>query len=795
MTIPETAVLEMQTQSGKPRMAEHLQIQTDGPGVPTVCLITSIPSPYQVELFDEIARKGDIQLQIIYLYYNDREHPWQSPSIAHEYCVLDASPSSWRNAWGWCQSADLIVFNYYTHPFPFLAMRYRAIQELPWIFWGERPGARSYGEFTGWIRRRLLRPLANNDIPIWGVGEFALEGYRKDWGEEHRYVNFPYFSNLERFARQQPQREQGTFVILYSGLLNRRKNVLGLAREFIACVKDHPEARLWLLGSGPLEGDLREMLQPVADKVRWLGFQPWSELPAIYAQADLLCHPSHYDGWALVVVEALASGLPVIATRSTGAACEFIKDDVNGWLVPTRDGEALQKCLRRALSLSLDALAKMSAAAKASMAEHSLSIGAERFIGAVREALATSPPVVSRPKPAPPLHNPLPGIQVVLASNYTPDNLYSMERYAKLLEKGLIERGVSCTVFKPSIIVGNLPWMPKQILKYLRYIDKYLIFPLTLRWKLSRMPKSSISLVHITDQGNSVYANFVRDYPVIVTCHDLIAAKASLKQKTAKAPRQKRSWFQNLNFKAFQQAHTVVCDSEKTLDDCRGYFDPVMPSPALSRVYISLDPDFMVETTKAEDPELPTSFLLHVGNSSQYKNRPGLFRIYASLRKIAPDAPPLIVMGEALLKEESLLIQELNLESSVHHFTNPSDEKILHAYQHAEALIFPSLEEGFGWPILEAMASGCPVFTSNRAPMTEVGGDAAVYFDPEDIEGAATLIANKLAQGSAWRERQVFAGKERIKSFSYNTFLDSMIQTYYSTAKCLNLADSESVAN
>lgn len=769
-------------------MSEPVFNENTGRTVPTVCLVTSIPSPYQVELFDEITRGGSIHLKIIYLHHKDREHPWQSPVMDHDSCVIDASPASWCNAWKWCQSADLIVFNYYTHPFPFLAMRCRAIQDLPWVFWGERPGAWSSTEYTRWIRRKLLSPVRNRGVPIWGVGQFALEGYRRDWGEKHRYVNFPYFSNLERFANQPPQREKRTRVILYSGLFNHRKNVLGLAREFLACSQDHPEARLWLLGSGPLEATLRKMLLPVADKVKWLGFQPWQDLPSIYAKADLLCHPSHYDGWALVIVEALASGLPVIATRSTGAACEFIKDEINGWLVPTRDGEALQKSLRQALSLTPEKMTMMSAAARASMADHRLQKGAGRFIDAVHDALRFSPPVINRQISQESGNKHLPGIQVVLASNYTPDNLYSMERYTKLLENGLIERGVSCTVLKPTVIFGNLPWMPEKVAKYLRYIDKYLLFPLVLRWKLSRLPKSKTPIIHITDQGNSVYAAFVRDYSVMVTCHDLIAAKASLKPATSKAKRS--SWFQVLNFKAFQRALAVVCVSQKTRLDCLQLFDPSVTYPTLTCVYNPLDPEFhsgKTNTPKEELADIPPTYLLHVGNSSRYKNRPGLFRIYAYLRKIHPSVPPLIVMGEALLKEEVSLIQELKLESHLHHFTKPSDEKILHAYQHAEALIFPSLEEGFGWPVLEAMACGCPVFTSNRAPLTEVGGDAAEYFDPEDIEGAALLIADRLVKGESWRNKQVQAGLSQAKKFSYEHFIDSMIEAYHSTFKMISV--------
>ena len=76
-----------------------------------------------------------------------------------------------------------------------------------------------------------------------------------------------------------------------------------------------------------------QTLRPVSERVEFVGFKDWKELPAEYAAADVLCVPSRYDGWGLVVPEGLASGLPVIATDRMGAALEFVRDGRNGWLI------------------------------------------------------------------------------------------------------------------------------------------------------------------------------------------------------------------------------------------------------------------------------------------------------------------------------------------------------------------------------------------------------------------------------------------------------------------------------
>jgi glycosyltransferase involved in cell wall biosynthesis len=98
----------------------------------------------------------------------------------------------------------------------------------------------------------------------------------------------------------------------------------------------------------------------------------------------------------------------------------------------------------------------------------------------------------------------------------------------------------------------------------------------------------------------------------------------------------------------------------------------------------------------------------------------------------------------------------------VHVVVGATNAELEALYSLAAGLVFPSLAEGFGWPVAEAQACGCPVFTSDRAPLPEVGGDAAVYFDPSDSAAAAELIA------LAWpeRERLAAAGLERATAWS-----------------------------
>jgi glycosyltransferase involved in cell wall biosynthesis len=111
---------------------------------------------------------------------------------------------------------------------------------------------------------------------------------------------------------------------------------------------------------------MRDSLAPCANQVEWLGFQPWTEMPAALAKGAILCLPSRYDGWGLALVEGLAAGLPAIGTDKTGSAVELLSDHQAGWLIPASDADALANTMEIALKLDDSAFhAKQLAARKA----------------------------------------------------------------------------------------------------------------------------------------------------------------------------------------------------------------------------------------------------------------------------------------------------------------------------------------------------------------------------------------------------------------------------------------------
>ncbi|MFZ4763682.1 MAG: glycosyltransferase family 4 protein [Roseimicrobium sp.] len=368
--------------------------ETDTPTrAPRVAVLTQLTSPYQVELFNAVAASGLCNLEVIYLTSRDRNREWSPPKIAHNHFVLSDSPRMRQNALQALVDADVTVFNYYLDRFAARAIRQRAATRRPWVFWGERPGFMQLGMLGRLMRRVVLAPLHASPVPIWGVGEFAIEGYRQEFGPSRPYVNMPYFSDLTRFRASLMPQAMRPFTFLYSGTLNKRKGVDLLAQAFLDVAKTCPHARLKIMGYGPLEQEMRCLLSPVQDRVEFTGFVDWHDLAEHYHAAHVLCVPSRHDGWALVVPEALAAGRPVIATERTGAAREFIRDLENGWLIHAASHEPLAEAMRKAAALTPKDWQAMSRAASTSVEEHTLGHGAQRFIDSIYQALEQAAPV------------------------------------------------------------------------------------------------------------------------------------------------------------------------------------------------------------------------------------------------------------------------------------------------------------------------------------------------------------------------------------------------------------------
>lgn len=364
-----------------------------------LAILTQLTSPYQVELFNELEATEECSLEVVYLTRSDPNRLWRQPNIRHSHVIVDASSPMRSAAATVLQEADLSIFGHYTDRFAVQNLWQRSHSGEPWCFWGERPGFFQIGSVGRLFRRLLLHPLHKAPVPIWGMGNFAIEGYQQEFGVERLYLDVPYFSDLMRFQEarlHEGRRSAEKKRFLFSGVMTERKGADLLADAFLQIARSDENIQLVMMGYGGIEERLRRKLSKVENQVEWLGFRDWEDLPAIYAGADVLCAPSRYDGWGLSVVEGLAAGLPVIGSITAGAARELIRPGENGWLINVTEPNSLRDAMLAANRLSTADLQAMSHRAQASTQGYSAREGAQVLLQAVRQVL-TQWPTVQRP--------------------------------------------------------------------------------------------------------------------------------------------------------------------------------------------------------------------------------------------------------------------------------------------------------------------------------------------------------------------------------------------------------------
>lgn len=175
---------------------------------------------------------------------------------------------------------------------------------------------------------------------------------------------------------------------------------------------------------------------------------------------------------------------------------------------------------------------------------------------------------------------------------------------------------------------------------------------------------------------------------------------------------------------------------------------------------------------------LPERFILNVATSVRRKNIPMLLNVYAQLLKKGIKEKLVIVAGSRTVKDEiKEIVKSVNLEGKVLCLSEIPTEELAHLYRKAVLFVFPSLYEGFGLPVVEAMACGCPAVVSNVSSLPEVGGSAVVAVDPYNQEEIAGAVEKILADGGL-RENMRIKGLERARFFSWEKTAAETVAVY-----------------
>ncbi len=365
-----------------------------------------------------------------------------------------------------------------------------------------------------------------------------------------------------------------------------------------------------------------------------------------------------------------------------------------------------------------------------------------------------------------------------------------MPRFANMLASGMKQRGHSVEIWTPSPKFHNL-LAPAFMKKWLGYIDQFVVFPRDVKNWLRNV--SDNTLFVFTDHALGPWVPLVANVPHVIHCHDFLAQQSGLGEIPENPTRRTGRYYQKMIHKGYSEGKNFISVSFNT----KAMLHRFLPaSPEYSEVvYNGLNQSFMsIDPCKARDSvtretgiELKDGYLLHVGGNQWYKNRVGVVEIYNAWRIRQPEMLPLLLVGEIPDRTLQDTINMSPYKSDIHVLSAMNDKILREAYAGASVFLFPSKAEGFGWPIAEAMASGCPVITTNEAPMTEVAGTAGFLiprepWDKSEIASwasdAAIRVDEILKLSELERRNVVEAGLQNAKRFDAQNALNRIEEIY-----------------
>lgn len=277
----------------------------------------------------------------------------------------------------------------------------------------------------------------------------------------------------------------------------------------------------------------------------------------------------------------------------------------------------------------------------------------------------------------------------------------------------------------------------------------------------------SIDIFHPT-YYDDYFLDFLGTTPFVVTVYDMVHELYPDIMRDVSTIQRKK--------KLVEKAQRVIAISEHTKKDLvritgidKNKVDVVPLASSIKR-----------QMGLCKDGVRPQRYILYVGERAGYKNFVRFFHAIAPLMQADKTIYLVCIGGHSVqgefTKEEKIFIAAENLANRVM-LRSATDIELEDWYAGALCFVFPSLYEGFGIPILEAFSCGCPVAASNTSSLPEVGGDVAVYFDPESEDSIREVVAS-IAQSDEQREHLTNQGRNRARLFSWERTAEQTFEVY-----------------
>ena len=353
-------------------------------------------------------------------------------------------------------------------------------------------------------------------------------------------------------------------------------------------------------------------------------------------------------------------------------------------------------------------------------------------------------------------------MRVAIVCDLLEENWPSMELIADMLFEHLDS---SAARLRPPMRphVTRLPFLGRQVMSYNadRLVNRFVDYP---RWL--RRQASDFDLFHVVDHSYAQLVHYLPPQRTVVTCHDLDTFRCLLDPERERRP----GWFRAMTGKilsGLKKAAHVIAVSAATRDEIMRH--RLLPPDRVSVIPNGVHPSCSPIPDALADAELEkllpavggnTIWLLNVGSTMARKRLDVLLRVFASVRREIADVR-LLRVGGALTRDQLQLARELGVENAMVVLPSLSRPVLAAAYRRADLLLHTSEAEGFGLPLIEAMACGCPVIASDLPVLREVGGSAAAYCPVADVEvwteTVVQLLNERMQASDDWELRRRYS--------------------------------------
>jgi len=323
---------------------------------------------------------------------------------------------------------------------------------------------------------------------------------------------------------------------------------------------------------------------------------------------------------------------------------------------------------------------------------------------------------------------------------------------------------------------SQLPELPDNF-RWVQIPDYTASLPRRLLWLQVGLPKILRNIGADVLFAASDVSTLQPPCPMVVMVHNFNPFSPSRNEVWSRSQLARITLHRWLIRRTAQKAARVIFVSEWSSQEITPHLG--IPAHRTTVIYHGVDQDFSPSTGGSSSRKSPR-FLLAVSEVLQHKNLHRMVEAYCNLTQMMDDDLQLVIAGSVGSQSvKSSLEQTLSKHGMLNRVTFTgfvSKDELANLYRQAELLIFPSMVETFGLPLIEAMASGLPVVTSNATVMPEICQEATLYFDPQSVP-EMTQTMQRVLTNSNLRDDLIRQGLRRASNFSWKTTADSLLST------------------